>query len=178
MKDPSGFRPIYTAGVETDAMRAASLATMSKTNMNNYQNRSLIASTNSQQYRQNSKDRERSKNPLRSRGGKKREKSEIDSAFGKRGSKEREQKSQELHKAKEKNGDANYNNKDYGDLVDGIFDRMYVSPAARIGIFAIGTSIIIGTIVEDIATGGVGIINDGITLSGGAGLIIKAFAGY
>lgn len=53
---------------------------------------------------------------------------------------------------------------------------MYLSPAARIGLFAIGASIILGTIAEDIATGGVGIINDGITISGGAGLIIKAFA--
>ena len=71
LKDPSGFRPIYTAGEETDAMREASLATMSKTNINNYQNRSLIASTNSQEYRQRSRDRERYKNPLRSRGAKK-----------------------------------------------------------------------------------------------------------
>ncbi|MGH4120258.1 RHS repeat-associated core domain-containing protein [Clostridium sp.] len=37
LKDPSGFRPIYTAGVETDDMREASLATMSKVNMSNYQ---------------------------------------------------------------------------------------------------------------------------------------------
>ncbi|MGH4120262.1 RHS repeat-associated core domain-containing protein [Clostridium sp.] len=40
LKDPSGFRPIYTAGVETSEMRKASLATMSKVNMYNYQHRS------------------------------------------------------------------------------------------------------------------------------------------
>jgi hypothetical protein len=37
LKDPSGFRPIYTAGEETSEMRKASLDTMSNVNMNNYQ---------------------------------------------------------------------------------------------------------------------------------------------
>lgn len=174
LKDPSGFRPVLTEGEETDAMREASYKAMNTV----ARNRSSNSSITSEGYRKNSRDRERSKNPLRSRGAKKREKSEIDSALGKRGSKEREQKSQELHRAKKKNGDSNYNNKEYGDLVDGNFDKIFMNPVGRIGLFAIGTSIIIGTIVEDVATGGAGIVDDGVTISGGSGLIIKAFGRY
>jgi RHS repeat-associated protein len=126
-------------------------------------------------YYEKARDREREKNPKRPSDAKKREKREIDSAFGKRGTKEREQKSEELHKDKKKNGDRNYNNKKYGDLVDGNYNKTSIGVIGKIGLVGAGTVIIIGTIIEDIATGGVGIADDGVTITGGAGLIIKAF---
>lgn len=72
-------------------------------------------------YNQNARDRARTKNQMRPSDAKKKEKRDVDSALGKRGSKEPEQKSQELHNSKKKNADANYNNKAYDDLVNGIF---------------------------------------------------------
>ncbi|MGH4120260.1 RHS repeat-associated core domain-containing protein [Clostridium sp.] len=45
LKDPSGFRPIYTAGVETSEMRKASLDTMSNVNMNRYRKKQRVSPT-------------------------------------------------------------------------------------------------------------------------------------
>jgi len=104
-------------------------------------------------------------------------KRDIDSALGKRGSKEREQKSRELHNSKKKDGDANYN-KAYDDLVNGNFHKFYISPVEKIVLVGVGIAIIGGTIVEDVATGGLGIANDGITITAGGALIIRAFGGY
>jgi len=83
-----------------------------------------------------------------------------------------------LHNSKKKNGDANYNNKAYDDLVNGNFHKFYISPVEKIVLVGAGIAIIGGTIVEDVATGGLGIANDGITITAGGALIIRAFGGY
>ncbi len=129
-------------------------------------------------YNRNARDRARAKNTMRPSDAKKKEKRDIDSALGKRGSKEREQKSRELHNSKKKNGDANYNNKAYDDLVNGNFHKFYISPVEKIVLVGVGIAIIGGNIVEDVATRGLGIANDGITITAGGALIIRAFGGY
>ena len=145
MHDATGFRPVFDSEEEEDA------------------------------YRKNARDNARIKNPLQARDSKKREKSEIDSAFGKRGSKEREEKSQELHDTKRKEGSSNWNNRDYQGLVDGNYEKSHISNMQRAGLVLVGGSIIIGTIAEDFFTGGLGIADDPATLSAGGGIIITAF---
>jgi hypothetical protein len=62
------------------------------------------------QYDENAKD------TFSSRDKKKRERQQVNSQFGKRGTKEREQKSEELHKDKRLRGGGNNVNKEYGEL--------------------------------------------------------------
>jgi hypothetical protein len=113
---------------------------------------------------------------LRARDAKKREKRDVNTAWGPRGSRERETASTEAHGAKRREGKGNDENFGWKDLKGKNFNKMEIGMSTRIALGIGGTLVIGGTIAEDFLTGGAGIVDDGVTISGGFGMIIKAFA--
>ncbi|WP_160317118.1 hypothetical protein [Oxobacter pfennigii] len=110
---------------------------------------------------------------LRPRDAKKREKRDVNNAWGKRGSKEREEASKSAHKSKKKYGKENDDNFGWQDLKDKNFNKIGMATRVLIGVG--GVLLIGGTLVEDVLTSGAGIANDGVTISDGVSMVVRAF---
>jgi hypothetical protein len=152
MKDSDGFRPVFDSDEQEQAYQ----------DWLNQQQEDLEE--------KNATDR------LRPSDAKKREKRNVDKAWGKRGSKEREGTSEAAHKAKKKFGKGNDDNFGWGDLKGQDFDNISIGIGTRILIGTGGVLLLGGTLIGDIVTGAAGIADDGITVPGGMGMVIKAFA--
>lgn len=113
-------------------------------------------------------------NKGRGSDAKKKEKKQVDDALGKRGTKEREEKSKDLHDSKE--GDRNDNNKDWEDLKTGNYwaqpekSNSLLEKAAGVGLIIVGGGTTAFLILDD-ATG-IGTLDDPL-IAGTGGIVAK-----